>query len=297
MALPVSAAERTMERSVRQVCSKNFAHRDLSGIRQRSVDNIFEGYTDKKELSRTNLSKIYTAYRSNTGAKGNRKVILKRTKRFPRSEGYDELKVLTFMQGRHAGIPKLVEWARSTKHVYMVLEYEKGMDLLSLVETSGYKLDMRIVKSIVVQLLDILMVSHMMGVVHGDIKLENVVYNKDTGKVTLIDWGFAYFKDNAPTAMGGSVPYTAPELFEYNRHGESNDIWSLGVLIYSLCTGNFPGGDDDEDEDEDDDDIYAVDLGDLKNKRLVAFLGRIFTHYRHRASAFELLCDPWILSR
>lgn len=81
-----------------------------------------------------------------------------------------------------------------------------------------------------------------MQITHRDIKLDNIIYNPNTNKVKLIDFGFAVYSLKALKLGCGSLMYMAPELFNpgVGYHGPPVDIWSCGVVFYVISTGHFP---------------------------------------------------------
>jgi len=88
-----------------------------------------------------------------------------------------------------------------------------------------------------------LRVAHNHGVVHGDLKPENVLF-ADADTVKLIDFGLALILDerrqNAPGSVAGSPAYMAPEVIEGVGAGPASDVWSLGVLLHRMLTGRLP---------------------------------------------------------
>ena len=131
------------------------------------------------------------------------------------------------------------------EHIYMFLEYSKGGDLYSLVESKGH-LSEDFTRKIMKQLISSLEFCQQNNICHRDIKLENVLYSSDESniKIKLIDFGFAsiipceeYLFQDFP----GSMLYAAPELLEgtpYNAR--KSDVYSLGVLFYIMLYGRYP---------------------------------------------------------
>jgi serine/threonine protein kinase len=80
---------------------------------------------------------------------------------------------------------------------------------------------------------------HRSHVVHRDLKLENIMITKDF-HVKLIDFGLAYQPSEQQIGLYVTYPYTASELFRGLPHDDSIDIWSLGVILYSVICGRLP---------------------------------------------------------
>lgn len=125
---------------------------------------------------------------------------------------------------------------------YIVMEYVKGHTLKELIKRRG-PLNAKEAVWIIKQLAGALLEAHKNGVIHRDIKSQNVLI-KDDGTVKLADFGIAIVNNAMQiTSKGsvlGSVHYLAPELSKGANASMQSDIYSLGIVFYELLTGDVP---------------------------------------------------------
>lgn len=139
----------------------------------------------------------------------------------------------------HPNIIKCFEIFEDASHIILSEEFIKGGNLYTYQKS---KLPVSTVANIMSQLLSALVYCHERQIVHRDIKLENIFIapGKDI-QIKLGDFGFATkMNPNEPlNGCCGTLVYIAPEVFTGN-YNEKVDIWSCGVLLYILMTGNSP---------------------------------------------------------
>lgn len=137
------------------------------------------------------------------------------------------------------GIPRLIEHFGESDYYYIVMERPPdAIDLQQLIAESG-GLSEEKAKLIFGQLLYILLDVREAGIVHRDIKLENILVNPHTFETYLIDFGLATpIQDTPSTSFMGTMQYAPPEWLKNEKYfSEEAEVWSLGVLLYAMVTG------------------------------------------------------------
>lgn len=141
----------------------------------------------------------------------------------------------------HSGTGQLTKLNGKSKSVlYIVLEYLENLDLLYyILHTKGFGEEFG--KIIFSYLLDAVESIHNAGVVHRDIKLENIMLSKDF-EPKLIDFGFATNNTTGTlTEFLGTPNYVAPELLTMQPYnGVYNDLFALAVTLFVIVTGDCP---------------------------------------------------------
>ena len=140
----------------------------------------------------------------------------------------------------HPKVIRLFEAFESPKRVHIVMEYVKGTNLCAYVKEKK-RLQEPEARRIFAELCDAMIYIHDLGIVHRDIKLENVLLDTNN-KVKLVDFGFSIScKEKKLHVFCGTPSYMAPEIVKRKEyHGKPVDIWSMGVVLYALLCGRFP---------------------------------------------------------
>ena len=142
----------------------------------------------------------------------------------------------------HPNIVKIYDVGYENNMQYIVMEYIDGITLKEYIERQG-KLKWRDCVHFTIQILRALQLAHDRGIVHRDIKPQNVMLLSD-GSIKVMDFGIARFsrevENNANEKTMGSVHYVSPEQAGGQRTDERSDIYSVGVMMYEMLTGTKP---------------------------------------------------------
>jgi eukaryotic-like serine/threonine-protein kinase len=141
----------------------------------------------------------------------------------------------------HANIATVYEIDEVDEHTFIAMEYIDGIDLYEKIRAGPLPINEAI--DIAIEIAKGLQAAHEKGVVHRDIKGSNVMMT-EKGEVKLMDFGLAKMRNVSLLTKEGStlgtVPYMSPEQAQGSKVDHSTDIWSLGVVMYEMLTGQLP---------------------------------------------------------
>ncbi|CAK0760307.1 eukaryotic-like serine/threonine-protein kinase [Gammaproteobacteria bacterium] len=203
-------------------------------------------YQVEKELGRGAMGAVYLG----RDPKINRVVAIKT---IPLSQEFDENDLIEVKQrffreaetaGRlsHPCIVTIYDAGEEQDLAYIAMELLKGKDL------SGYTARDRLlpvhkVLDLVRRVAEALAYAHAQNVVHRDIKPANIMYEPDTDTIKVTDFGIARITDSSKTKTGvvmGTPSYMSPEQLSGQKVDGRSDLFSLGVMLYQMLTGELP---------------------------------------------------------
>jgi serine/threonine-protein kinase len=127
---------------------------------------------------------------------------------------------------------------------YIVMEFVDGRSLRAMLDMRG-ALPVNEAVRYMVQVCEALAETHAAGIVHGDLKPDNIYIAgsiEGSGRVKLLDFGISKFAENESgrTLLLGTPAYMAPEQIEHKTVDPRTDLWSLGVVLYEMLAGDQP---------------------------------------------------------
>ncbi len=142
----------------------------------------------------------------------------------------------------HENIVKILDVSVKTEHKFFTMEYIDGITLRDYMNQKG-ALPWREAMAFITQILSALDHAHMKGVIHRDIKPQNIMV-VEGGKIKVTDFGIAKIPDAQTVTMidhaVGTIYYLSPEQAKGKKIDSRSDLYSLGVMFYEMLTGKLP---------------------------------------------------------
>ena len=145
---------------------------------------------------------------------------------------------------QHPNIVKLIDLFENLENYYIVLECMEGKDMFDYLKSRNFRITEDRAKELMLQLMQAVQYLHSYGIIHRDLKLENIMMtdNSENSVPKLVDFGLA--KILGPTEKSdepfGTLGYVAPEVLKKEPYSFSCDMWSLGCICYALLSGSLP---------------------------------------------------------
>ena len=148
---------------------------------------------------------------------------------------------------KHKFIVQLYEILQTPQHIFIVMEYCEGKDLMDYILTKTRLSELESLKFFQ-QLINALFYLHSQNISHRDVKIDNMLLDRNKN-LKLVDFGLStkYTDDTLLDQPCGTVVYAAPEVLDGNEyHGMLADVWSSGIVLFGMASGFLPFCDQDD---------------------------------------------------
>ncbi|KAM9645255.1 MAP/microtubule affinity-regulating kinase 3 isoform 11-T11 [Trichechus inunguis] len=182
----------------------------LPTVNERDTENVAIKIIDKTQLNPTSLQKLFR-----------------------------EVRIMKILN--HPNIVKLFEVIETEKTLYLIMEYASGGEVFDYLVAHG-RMKEKEARAKFRQIVSAVQYCHQKHIVHRDLKAENLLLDADMN-IKIADFGFSneFTVGSKLDTFCGSPPYAAPELFQGKKYdGPEVDVWSLGVILYTLVSGSLP---------------------------------------------------------
>ncbi|PAV84073.1 hypothetical protein WR25_21174 isoform B [Diploscapter pachys] len=207
--------------------------------------NLYQVLSEKT-LGSGQFGTVYSAIQRHTGKEVAVKVISK--ERFAKKGTAAEsmrAEVLILHKMSHPGIVRLEFMCETKDKIFVVMEKMNGDMLEMILSQASGRLDSRVTRFLLVQILSALKYLHDQGIAHCDLKPENVLLSDmstNFPQTKICDFGYARFipESQFRKTIVGTPAYLPPEVLQRRGYNKSLDMWSCGVIIYVTLSGTFP---------------------------------------------------------
>ncbi|KAL0271568.1 UNVERIFIED_CONTAM: hypothetical protein PYX00_008624 [Menopon gallinae] len=204
---------------------------------------------------------------------------------------------------KHPNIMRMKEVFETETSIQLIVEYVSGPEIFEKIVEKGQFSEQDAAQT-VRDILKALKYLHGEGVVHGDIKPENLLYENDLeeSKLKLDDFGLSQLsldKDLMVNSLYGSGRYCAPEVLLGKEPGYPSDLWGLGVIMFIMLCGYEPFWDEDGEaatcENIIQGDLSALNWDDVSDSARDLVTKLLSVDPANRPTADEALNHPWTL--
>lgn len=206
---------------------------------------IDERYEVKEKLGQGGFGTVYRAY--------DHKMDIDKALKVIPEVVYNDVKAMQILEKEaklmimlnHPNIVRFYDFHDSGNIKFIDMEYVEGKTLNGLLmEYPSQNMPEVTVKVIALQLIDAMIYAHDMGVIHRDLKPQNIMFTFE-GRIKIMDFGIAETLRNSVsrlrhTTSSGTLFYMSPEQVEGDLIGKESDIYSFGATLYELLSGNPP---------------------------------------------------------
>jgi len=221
----------------------------------------------------------------------------------------DEVQIL-LRYGQHPNIISLRDMFEEEDKVYLVFELMRGGELLDKILRQKFFSE-REARAVMEKVTNVVKYLHQNGVVHRDLKPSNILYADDSGNpdtIRICDFGFAkqLRADNGMLMTPCyTANYVAPEVLKKQGYDAACDVWSLGVLLFTMLAGETPFASGPEDSPEDilqrigkgQYDMSSGNWSTVSNLAKDIVTKMLDVNPARRLTTQQILAHPWMTSR
>ena len=152
----------------------------------------------------------------------------------------------------HPYVVHLLDHFENGEYIFIVMEYIKGGSLTDYMKSNNFNFTERRAAELIYQLAKGLKYLHKYGIIHRDLKPDNIMLTEasDKGNIKIMDFGLSKIlgKKEKSTDGFGTLTFVSPEVLIRKPYNKEVDIWSVGVILYLMLSGDLPFDDPDDNE-------------------------------------------------
>lgn len=200
-------------------------------------------YQIQKVLGEGGMGKVYLARHNETG------VLAAIKELHPEAALADQYRLRFQREGEvlarlnHPGVVQFYDFKIIDGALYLIMEYAHGVSLSKHILNSTGPLSVEKTQQLMLKILDTFAYAHAAGIIHRDVKPDNIIVTPEYN-IKILDFGIAKIKNGKGLTTGGTVmgtpSYMSPEQVRGRQVDQRSDIYSIGVLMHFLVTGQPP---------------------------------------------------------
>ena len=150
----------------------------------------------------------------------------------------------------HPYVVHLLDHFENGEYIFIVMEYIKGGSLTDYMKNNKFNFTERRAAELIYQIAKGIKYLHKYGIIHRDLKPDNIMLTEasDKGNIKIMDFGLSKIlgKKEKTTDGFGTLTFVSPEVLIRKPYNKEVDIWSLGVILYLMLSGDLPFDDPDD---------------------------------------------------
>ena len=162
----------------------------------------------------------------------------------PQDKELVEMEIGILKLCHHPNIIRLLDHLENIDYIYIVTEYIEGGTLRQYFKEKKFHFSEKHAMTIMSQIASGVKYLHQYGIVHRDLKPDNIMITQrnEYGVIKIMDFGLSkILSPNEKMVDGfGTLSYVAPEVLKRTPYNKEIDIWSMGILLYYMLSGNLP---------------------------------------------------------
>ena len=205
----------------------------------------FNDYYENQEIiGKGKFGIVYLGIHKKTGKKVAIKVINKCLLKTEEDKELLKNEIDIMKLCNHPNIIKLLDHFENSEYIYIIMEYLAGGTLTQYIKKRYFNFSENQASNIIYQIGNGIKYLHNYGIIHRDLKTDNIMLTEDndTGIIKIIDFGLSKIISSNENLIDGygTLNFTAPEVLTRDPYNKEIDIWNLGIILFYMLTGHFP---------------------------------------------------------
>ena len=208
----------------------------------------------------------------------------------------------------HPNVVHLLDHFENAEYIFIVMEYIRGGRLTDYMKEKKFNFTEKRAAEIIYQISLGVKYLHKYGIIHRDLKPDNIMLTEasDKGQIKIMDFGLSKILGKKEKTMDGfgTLTFVSPEVLIRKPYNKEIDIWSIGVILYLLLSGDLPFDDEEDDEQKIAKSIVfnEVEFPEKKfgkrSKEVISLIKKCLTKEpKNRIKVDEIIKSDWIQSQ